>query len=217
MNASAGQMKARLGLDVSQFETRARGAANTARQMGSQITRALDGSRGAARANAGALDQLRASIDPAFAASQRFGDMQRQIAAFVDQGVVSQRTANIVLEQAASRYMGVATAAERAEQAQRQQAQAVAQASSSYQSLRASIDPVYASSKRYESAIETADAALKAKVITEQEHARVLQMAQQRYLSLTPAVAGATGGRRSPMQASRCRTSPCRSHRASRR
>lgn len=194
MNASAGQMKARLGLDVSQFETRARGAANTARQMGSQITRALDGSRGAARANAGALDQLRASIDPAFAASQRFGDMQRQIAAFVDQGVVSQRTANIVLEQAASRYMGVATAAERAEQAQRQQAQAVAQASSSYQSLRASIDPVYASSKRYESAIETADAALKAKVITEQEHARVLQMAQQRYLSLTPAVAGATGG-----------------------
>jgi hypothetical protein len=194
MNASAGQMKARLGLDVSQFETRARGAANTARQMGSQITRALDGSRGAARANAGAFDQLRASIDPAFAASQRFGDMQRQIAAFVDQGVVSQRTANTVLEQAASRFMGVATAAERAEQAQRQQAQAVAQASSSYQSLRASIDPVYASSKRYESAIETADAALKAKVITEQEHARVLQMAQQRYLSLTPAVAGATGG-----------------------
>lgn len=193
MTASA-QMKATLGLDVSQFETRARDVANTAKQMGSQISRALDGSKASARSQAAAFEHLRASIDPAYAATQRYAQLQRQISGYVEAGVTSQRTANMVLEQAASKYMGVATAAERAQAAQREQAQSTMLAKQSYDALRTSLDPLYASSKRYEQAQETLTAAVAAGIIKQEEAARVLQMANQRYLAVAPAANAATSG-----------------------
>jgi hypothetical protein len=193
MSTSA-QMKATLGLDVSQFETRARDAANTAKQMGAQISRALDGSKASARSQASAFEQLRASIDPAYAASQRYAQLQRQISGYVEAGVTSQRTANMVLEQAASKYMGVATAAERAQAAQRDQAQSTMLAKQSYDALRTSLDPLYASSKRYEQAQETLTAAVAAGIIKQEEAARVLHMANQRYLAVAPAAKAATSG-----------------------
>ncbi|GGO26652.1 hypothetical protein GCM10010991_07520 [Gemmobacter aquaticus] len=193
MTTSA-QMKATLGLDVSQFETRARGAANTAKQMGAEISRALDGSKASARSQAAAFEHLRASIDPAYAATQRYAQLQRQISGYVDAGVTSQRTANMVLEQAASKYMGVATSAERAQAAQREQAQSTMLAKQSYDALRTSLDPLYASSKRYEQAQETLTAAVAAGIIKQEEAARVLQMANQRYLSVGPAANAATSG-----------------------
>jgi hypothetical protein len=188
------QMKATLGLDVSQFETRARGAANTAKQMGAEISRALEGSRASARSQAAAFEHLRASIDPAYAATQRYAQLQRQISGYVEAGVTSQRTANMVLEQAASKYMGVATAAERAQAAQREQAQSTMLAKQSYDALRTSLDPIYASSKRYEQAQETLTAAVAAGIIKQEEAARVLQMANQRYLAVGPAANAATSG-----------------------
>lgn len=193
MTASA-QMKATLGLDVSQFETRARGAANTAKQMGAEISRALDGSKASARSQAAAFEHLRASIDPAYAATQRYAQLQRQISGYVEAGVTSQRTANMVLEQAASKYMGVATAAERAQAAQRKQAQSAMLAKQSYDALRTSLDPLYASSKRYEQAQETLTAAVAAGIIKQEEASRVLQMANQRYLAVAPAAKAATSG-----------------------
>lgn len=62
------------------------------------------------------------------------------------------------------------------------------QAASSYEQLRSSLDPVYAASKRYEAALETSNSALQQNIISAQEHARVMQLAQTRYLGLTPAV-----------------------------
>lgn len=156
------------------------------RSMGSAATETQRGARG--------FEDLRRTIDPAYAASQRFAVVQADLAAMVIEGTASQAQANQVLELARSRYLGVATAAEAAEQAQREQAAAVDAATANYQSMRAALDPLYASSKRYEQAIETANAALKAKIITEAEHARTLQMVQNRYLSLTPATAGTTAG-----------------------
>jgi hypothetical protein len=191
---TAAQMKATLGLDVSQFETRAKGAANTAKQMGAEISRALDGSKASAQAQVSAFEQLRASIDPAYAATQRYAQLQRQISGYVDAGVASQRTANMMLEQAAAKYLGVATAAQRAEVAQREAAQSIALATGNYQSLRASIDPVYAASKRYEQAQEAVNAALAAGVIKQEEANRVLQLAGQRYLAFEPATNAATTG-----------------------
>ncbi|WP_146038595.1 hypothetical protein [Paracoccus sp. SY] len=155
------------------------------------VERAVTGSMSRAQQettkSARTFDDLRRAIDPAYAASQRFAEVQGELASMVASGAANQEQANQVLEIARSRYLGVATAAEQAEQAQRQQAQAVAMATSNYQSLRASLDPIYASSKRYEAAIETADAALKAKIITEAEHARVMKMAEAQMLSLAPA------------------------------
>ena len=161
------------------------------KSLESVVAQSMGRSAQEAQKSARTFDELRRAIDPAFGASQRFAEVQRELAAFVQTGAASQRAANEVLEIARSRYLGVATAAEQAEKAQREQAQAIALATGNYHQLRASLDPIYASSKRYESAIETADAALKAKIITEIEHARVLQMAAARLNAVAPAAASA--------------------------
>ncbi len=171
-----GQMRATIVADFSDFERGARAVANSARTMGTQVSQAVSGAVSATRQNSSAFDALRASIDPAFAASQKYAALQRQLAGYVEQGSVTQRQANLLLDQAASRYLGVATAAERAAMAQAEQTRAVASAKASYQSLRASIDPVYASSKRYEAGLETLNAALAQNLIGEREHARALQL-----------------------------------------
>lgn len=48
--------------------------------------------------------------------------------------------------------------------------------------LRRAIDPVYAASKRYESAVETLDNALKMGTVTQAQHARMLDQVGQAYL-----------------------------------
>ena len=49
--------------------------------------------------------------------------------------------------------------------------------------LRRSLDPLYASSKRYESAVETLDQALKFGSITQQQHTQLLERAGKTYLT----------------------------------
>ncbi|WP_291237808.1 hypothetical protein [Gemmobacter sp.] len=187
-------MKATIVADFSQFERSARAVASTASTMGRQVSQAMDGAKGAAQANAQAFDALRASVDPAYAASQRYAALQRQVASLVDAGAASQRSANLVLEQAAKQYLGVATASERAQQAQREQNQIAEQAAAKYHALRAALDPLYASSKRYEQAQETLNAAVKAGMISQQEANRVLAMAETQYLGFGQAAGhGAQG------------------------
>ena len=112
------------------------------------------------------FDQLRASVDPAFAATQRYAEVQRALASMVDSGETSQRAANIVLEQAASRYMGVATAAERRAQAERAAIITTMMVGQEYASLRAAVDPLWAASQRYEQAVLTLDTAQAAGLIS---------------------------------------------------
>lgn len=142
------------------------------------------------------FDQLRRTIDPAYAASQRYAEIQRELASMVNRGEASQRSANMVLEQAASRYMGVATAAERAEQAQREQAAVVARLTGDYQTLRATLDPVYAASKRYEQSIETLNAALRDGVISNAQYQRSVQLLDQTMVRTPASAAAATEGTR---------------------
>ncbi|TNE60447.1 MAG: hypothetical protein EP341_01290, partial [Sphingomonadales bacterium] len=147
----------------------------------------------AGQAQARTFEALRASIDPAYAASMRFKEVQQQLAAMVSSGETSQRAANIVLEQAASRYMGVATASERAAEAERKAAQATALASQGYEQIRASVDPLYAASKRYEQAIEALDAAQKAGAITDRDRARTLQLLEARMIETGQSTVKTTG------------------------
>ncbi|MEM7296574.1 MAG: hypothetical protein AAF330_08145, partial [Pseudomonadota bacterium] len=56
--------------------------------------------------------RLKSSIDPAFAANQRYEAAVRDLDAAVKIGAISQRQANAVLEQAKTAYLGAATAAE---------------------------------------------------------------------------------------------------------
>ncbi|MER5173909.1 hypothetical protein [Thioclava kandeliae] len=196
-----GAMQAKLGLDLSQFQSGARAASAEAQKMAGNINQAWAGVRASVEVKAArSFDQLRASIDPAFAASQRYADVQRQVAGFVDSGVASQRAANQVLEQAAAKYLGVASVSDRAAQAARagEAAQAEAartaqNAARSYESLRASVDPLFASSQRYRQAVEVLNAAQAAGVVDDRARANTLRLLGEQ-LSATSGVMQRTGG-----------------------
>lgn len=64
---------------------------------------------------------------------------------------------------------------------------------SSFQQLRASLDPMYASTKRYEAAQEQVNAAIQKGITTQQEANRVMDLAAQRYLGTTTALAPVGG------------------------
>ncbi|WP_420022996.1 hypothetical protein ACN9JG_12280 [Cereibacter azotoformans] len=180
--SNIGAMRATLGLDASQFENKAQSASRTAKQMSDAMARAFDAAKQAAGGGARSFEELRASIDPAFAASQKYASIQRELAGMVESGAASQRAANMVLEQAATKYMGVETAAARTARAQREAASAVEEATRGYTALRSQLDPLYAASKRYEQAQETLAAAVKAGVVSQEQANRVLAQAGTAYL-----------------------------------
>lgn len=64
----------------------------------------------------------------------------------------------------------------------------MAQADAAFDSLRSSLDPLYAASMRYESAIEQTNAALRAGVITQGEANRVMALAEAQHLGLANSV-----------------------------
>jgi hypothetical protein len=143
------------------------------------------------------FDVLRASIDPAFAAQQRYKAIQQEVAGMVERGEASQMAANIVLDQAAAKYMGVATAADRAAASQAEATAATvaaereaAQLQERFTTLRGSIDPAFAASMRFADAQRITAAAVKAGVATEAEGAAVLDA-----LSAKLDMAGAAAGR----------------------
>lgn len=155
------------------------------------------------QASARTFDQLRASIDPAFAATQRYQQVQHELWQMVANGNVTWEQASGVLETAASRYMGVATAAERAAQAQQEAAAAVATGKAAYDSLRASVDPLFAASKRYEAALEAMNAAVKSGAITQQQANQVMQMTEAQLLAVAPKAQAAAAGQEAVAAASK--------------
>lgn len=154
------------------------------------------------------FEQLRASVDPAYASMQRYSQVQRELAAMVDAGEASQRAANIVLEQAARQYMGVATAAERAEQAAREMAAAKAaeeaatrqataeteRTTAAYRAMLASVDPMSGSLMRMAAAVKAADRAMDAGVISAMEHTRALHLAKVQHEEFARSAAAAGSG-----------------------
>ncbi len=127
------------------------------------------------------FEVLRASIDPTFAAQQKFAAIQQEVAGMVERGEASQMAANIVLEQAAAKYMGAETAAERYKATQVEAAaatQAAAREAADLQArftgLRSSIDPAYAASLRFADAQMITQRAVAAGIATEAEAAAVL-------------------------------------------
>lgn len=142
------------------------------------------------------FEMLRASIDPAFAATKRYQQVQSELAGMVARGEASQSAANIVLEQAAARFMGVATAAERAASAERDAtaatqavAREAAELSARFTGLRASVDPAYAATLRFSQAQDLAANAVRAGAVSQREaDATLTQLAQK--LGLAEGAAG---------------------------
>ena len=61
-----------------------------------------------------ALDALRAEVAPAITAEQRFAAAQDQVTAAVRAGLITQREANVVVDQARVKYLGLGPAVDRA-------------------------------------------------------------------------------------------------------
>lgn len=133
------------------------------------IAKALEQAQRPVQQTVRSFGDLRASLDPLYASSRRYASVMDEVAAAVRRGEASQDDANRVMALAERRYLGVADAIEE----QRR----------SVSDLRASLDPLYASSKHYEAAQEQLTAAVRAGVIGQEEANRVLAMAQQRYLA----------------------------------
>lgn len=201
--SSPAAMQASIGLDLSQYESRSRTLVATTQRMAANVNQSIAGISRTVAGSGAAFDRLRAAIDPAFAATQRYRQIQQDLAAMVERGDATQRAANIALEQAASRYMGVATAAERAKQAEQEHASAVALSTGQYEALRASLDPVYAASKRYEAATEAMTAAVRNGAITQGQANQVLDMAAQKMLGIAPATKAAASATTAASTASR--------------
>ena len=106
----------------------------------------------------------------------------------------AQDASDRVAAAAAARANAEQDAADAIARAARQEQAARQAAISAYSGLRASLDPVYAASMRYEQAIGTVNAAVKAQVITQADANRVLAMAEKQYLGIAPVATKAAAG-----------------------
>ncbi|MEX0301948.1 MAG: hypothetical protein AB3N24_05945, partial [Leisingera sp.] len=161
---------------VSEGFNRAGAAASRSAKDQRAYQQALGKTQAVLGSNVRSFEELRRAIDPSFVASQKYAEVQRLVSSSVAAGEASQQAANVVLQEAARRYMGVVPAAERAAAAQKKAAQDAQGLRASYEATRASIDPLFASSKRYEAALETLNAAQRAGVISDKERAQTLKL-----------------------------------------
>lgn len=183
-----------LKIDMGQIEQAMERLGQKVIRLDATMTAGMGRVSAAGQAQAKTFEALRASIDPAFAASQRFRQVQQELAGMVQRGEASQRAANLVLEQAASRYLGAATAAERKSEAERKASLVTAEAAKNYEILRASVDPLYATSRRYEAALMALDTAQAAGVISDRDRIQTLSLLEAQMIQTKGSAAGAAGG-----------------------
>lgn len=151
---------------------------------------------------AAAFDKLRSSLDPVFGAEQKLAAAQNQLSAAVSSGLVSQEQSNALLARASAQYDKATGATASLAQAQRQIdaawksatatldafARRQNAAADSFESLRASIDPAYASTVRYAQVQRELAGAISAGMISQSEGNSLLLLAQQRLDGVTHAV-----------------------------
>ena len=98
----------------------------------------------------------------------------RGLGAAMKEQATAAREANTVLAQQVAKQKEAASAAAELARKQAEAKAQATQAAASYSALRASLDPLYATSKRYETAVEALNAAQSAGVISDAERARTL-------------------------------------------
>ncbi|SMF83099.1 hypothetical protein SAMN06265365_14848 [Tistlia consotensis] len=125
------------------------------------------------------FQQVRASLDPAVAALERYEAQQQAVQRAVAAGAASQEEASRVLALAAGQYESTTRALAGLDQAARE-----------FDQIRASVDPAAAALARYEAQQEAVQRAVAAGVATEQEASRVLALAAGQYESTTRALSG---------------------------
>ncbi|UWS06755.1 hypothetical protein [Phaeobacter inhibens] len=138
------------------------------------------------------FDRLRASLDPVYASSKQYERVVEQVDAAVRSGIISQSEANRVLEQASTKYFGLVPAAQQVAKAKELVARSSDRARQGYEQTRASLDPLYASSKRYEAVVKQMANSVRIGAVSQSEANKVLGLASERYLGAARSMKGAT-------------------------
>lgn len=178
-------------------------------QLAEQERRSAAAAREAAQAEqqlAREAAQLRASIDPMFAAQQRFDlEMERAERLFAANAIsareyaAAQQAARTSLYQHAQVVTGAAASLAQLAERERAAAAAAREAAAAQQrlaseavQLRSAIDPMYAAQQRFDSEMVRADMLLAQGVISQREYAQAVQLARNSLYAHAQAVAGSS-------------------------
>lgn len=141
------------------------------------VSNAMGSARQSAQAFADAADSerarfesLRASVDPLFSSSKKYESVLQELSVAQKLGVASSAELSATQAAAEQKFLSLGAAEQTATQRM--------------QEFRASIDPVFAASKQYESALTEIDAALQSNVISQQMASSLNDMAAQKYIAL---------------------------------
>lgn len=104
------------------------------------------------------------------------------------------REAAVSMDAMVSSTESVARSTRDAAGSTREWSAAVSRQARDFEDLRASVDPIFASAKRYEAAVEQANAAVRAGVVTQDQANRVLDLAANRYLAAGGAARASVSG-----------------------
>lgn len=122
------------------------------------------------------VDQLRASLDPAFAALQKFDKALELLNSSLVSGAISNSQYEATLELVMREYETTSSGALKLAAAQ-------ATLQTQLDSLRAGYDPLFASSKRYEAAVDTLNAGLREGMVSISQYEAALERLGQQYLT----------------------------------
>jgi hypothetical protein len=178
-------------------------------QLAEQERRSAAAAREAAQAEqqlAREAAQLRASIDPMFAAQQRFDlEMERAERLFAANAIsareyaAAQQAARTSLYQHAQVVTGAAASLAQLAERERAAAAAAREAAAAQQrlaseavQLRSAIDPMYAAQQRFDAEMVRADTLLAQGVISQREYAQAVQLARNSLYAHAQAVAGSS-------------------------
>ncbi|WP_084581789.1 hypothetical protein [Sphingomonas azotifigens] len=185
------------------------GTSTALEQLAEQERRSAAAAREAAQAEellAREAAQLRASIDPMFAAQQRFDlEMERAERLFAANAIsareyaAAQQAARTSLYQHAQVVTGAAASLAQLAERERAAAAAAREAAAAQQrlaseavQLRSAIDPMYAAQQRFDTEMVRADTLLAQGVISQREYAQAVQLARNNLYSHAQAVAGSS-------------------------
>lgn len=143
--------------------------------------------------NERAVDKLRRAIDPAYASAKQFEGAVKTLDAALKSGTITQAEYGRMIEQAQAKFQNFAKVQDQVAKSAQESAAVFKAEAAALEGLRAAIDPVFAASKRYEAAVEQLDAALRAGMVTEQQHALMVSKAGAAYLGTQQAVTRHTG------------------------
>lgn len=136
------------------------------------------------------VKSLAAAFNPALDAVYKYQQREIDLNDAIRLGVVTREQAAQQLAAYAAKLRAATPEAVALERANREAAASAAQTANSYRALMVSIDPAYAAARRYETAIETLNAAQQKGIITDLERARAIKMLDAQMVVATTTAAG---------------------------